>query len=370
MKINRSGAKLSAIVKVAQHIRTLAEETGKEYLPLNRGVNSVCHIDLTNVIKTIDFNSDGIQAYPPATGRSDLKEAINNTYFDNKAVVDNILITGGSTMSLDLAFQSADVDKIHLPAFYWTTYDQIMTIRKNQSDVYRGYRELKQNLPKLKHAAVVISDPGNPIGDKYDDAKLLELIDLLNQNGTVVFLDSPYRRMFFDTADTMYNKLKTMENVVIIESFSKWVGLSGQRIGFVYSGNSDFIHEFRLRLVAATNGINAFSQILVQKLLATPEGIAAVDEFKEKTLNDMALNIKYLQEHNLLAKQFYRESTPVGIFVVVDKTQGELLAHRIGSIALSYFTRTEKEEAEKVSRICVSFPHETFKRFFDNLLNG
>ncbi len=368
MKINKSGAKLSAIVKVAQHMRTLAEETGDQYLPLNRGVNSVCNIDLTHVVKQIDFNAAGIQAYPPATGRPDLKEAINNTYFGGGAVTDNIMITGGSTMSLDLSFQVAGVDKIYIPAFYWTTYDQIMKIRTNQSDVYRDYRELTQNLPKLKHSAVVISDPGNPIGDKYDDAKLLDLLEQLNENGTVVFLDSPYRRMFFDSSDTMYRKLMTMENVVIIESFSKWVGLSGQRIGFVYSANNDFIHEFRLRLVAGTNGINAFSQILVQKLLATREGTAAVDEFKQKTLTDMALNIKYLEEHNLLAKQFYRESTPVGIFVVVDKTQEELLSHRIGSISLAYFTRTQKEEAEKVSRICVSFPHETFKRFINELV--
>lgn len=368
MKINKSGAKLSAIVKVGQQIRALGEETGNEYLPLNRGVNSVCNIDLSCVVKHIDFNSSDIQAYPPATGRPDLKEAINNEYFGSNAVVDNILITGGSTMSLDLTFQAAGVDKIYIPAFYWTTYDQIMKIRTNQSDVYQNYEELKQNLPKLKNAAVLICDPGNPIGDKYDDRKLLELLEQLNHNGTVVFLDSPYRRMFFDSSDTLYRELMTMENVVFIESFSKWVGLSGQRIGFVYSADSDFIHEFRLRLVAATNGINAFSQILVQKLLTTPEGISAVDQFKHKTLTDIALNIKYLEEHNLLAKQFYRESTPVGIFVVVDKSPEELLAHRIGSISLSYFTRTQKEDAAKVSRICVSFPHEKFKRFFDNML--
>jgi len=370
MKINESGAKISAIVKVAQHIRSLSEETGNEYLPLNRGVNSVCNIDLTHIVKDIDFNSMEIQAYPPATGRPDLKDAVNNTYFHNKAAVDNIMITAGSTMGLDLSFQVADVERIYIPAYYWTTYDQIMKIRAIQSDVYRGYGELNQNLPGLKHAAVVICDPGNPVGDKYDDVKLLELIKRLNENGTVVFMDCPYRRMFFDSSDTLYRELMTMENVVIIESFSKWIGLSGQRIGFVYSADTHFIDEFRPRLVEVTNGINTFSQVLVQKLLATPEGMTAVTEFKRKTLNDMALNIEYLEKHDLLAKQFYRQSTPVGIFVVVDKTQEELLSHRIGSISLSYFTRTGKEEAEKVSRICVSFPHDTFKRFFNELVLG
>lgn len=364
MKVIKCGGKLSAIIKIAQKIRKLSEETGKEYLPLNRGVNSVCNIDLTEIIKRIDFNTDAIQAYPPAMGRPDLKEAINNTYFGNNAVADNIKIVGGSTMGLDIAFQVVDVDKIYIPAYYWTTYDQIIDIRNKKSDVYRSYDELSENLPKLKHSAVVISDPGNPVGDKYDDGKLLELVRQLNAAGTVVIVDSPYRRMFFDQSDTMYKEYMTMGNVVIVESFSKWIGLSGQRIGFVYSPRDDFNHEFGLRLAAATNGINTFAQVLVQKLLTTPEGKKAVDEFKRKTLKDMALNIEYLRANNLLAEQFYRTSTPVGIFVVVDKTEEELLEHRIGSISLSYFTRTGKTEAQKVSRICASFPHEKFKRFF------
>ncbi|MCP5101934.1 MAG: pyridoxal phosphate-dependent aminotransferase [bacterium] len=364
MKIDKSGAKLSAIVKIAQRINTLSLETGNQYLPLNRGINSVCNIDLTEVIKAIDFNTNHLQAYPPATGRPDLKEAINNTYFDNKAALENISITAGSTMGLDIVFQALAVDKIHLPAYYWTTYDQIMKIRTKDSDVYRDYHELSENPARLKHSAVLISDPGNPIGDKYDDHRLLELIRLLDHNGTVVIMDSPYRRMFLDESDTFYREIMGLQNVVIIESFSKWVGLSGQRIGFVYSAHKDFLTEFNVRLAAATNGINAFAQILVQKLLTTPEGKNAVTQFKRKTVNDIQLNIRFLEENNLLAKEFYQTSTPMGIFVVVNRSEEELLTRRIGSISLANFTRDRKDEAKNAARICASFPHETFKRFF------
>jgi aspartate aminotransferase len=57
----------------------------------------------------------------------------------------------------------------------------------------------------------------------------------------------------------------------------------------------------------------------------------------------------------------------VGIFVVVNKSEEELLENFIGSVSMSYFTRTNKEEAKKFARICVSFPHEEFKRFFNRL---
>lgn len=369
MKVIRSGAQLSAIVKIAQRIKKLKEETGKEILPLNRGINSVCNIDLTGVVKLIDFNSNDIQVYPPASGRLDLKEAVNKVYFRNEATIENIIITGGSTVGLDITFQVLAVDKIYIPAYYWTTYDEIMTIRNKNSDVYRDYNELRDNLPGLEQAAVIICDPGNPLGDKYDDDKLLELIRLLDANGTIVILDSPYRRMFYDESDTFYRDLMALQNVIIIESFSKCVGLSGQRIGFVHSGKKDFNAEFSVRLMSATNGINAFSQILVQKLLAAGAGVKAVDEFKSKTVRAVELNIDYLEKNNLLARQFYREARPVGIFVAANITEEELLKHFIGSVSLSYFTRTHKKEASKFARLCVSVPHEKFVWFFDNMLN-
>lgn len=365
MKINKSGANLSVIVSIARRIKKLSEETGNQYLPLNRGINSVCSIDLTGVVKSMDFNSSDMQVYPPSLGRVDLKEAINKVYFGNEALAENIVITGGSTIGLDICFQVLEIEKIYLPRYYWTTYDEIMTIRHKQSDDYYDYDELAENLSNLKKSAVIICDPGNPIGDKYDDDKLLCFIRRLHHNGTIVILDSPYRRMFYDESDTFYQQLMLLENVIIIESFSKSVGLSGQRIGFVHSSNLDFMTEFGIRLVSATNGINAFSQILVQKLLATEQGIKAVKEFKRKTVNDINLNIGYLEDRHLLAGQFYQKSKPVGIFVVVNKTEEELLGHFIGSVSLSYFTRAHHEEAKKFARVCVSFPHEEFKRFFN-----
>jgi aspartate aminotransferase len=368
MKINRSGANLSAIVNIAQRIKKLGAETGNKYLPLNRGINSVCNIDLTGVVKSVDFNSADIQFYPPSLGKPGLKEAINKVYFGNKAASEDITVTGGSTMGLDITFQVLDVEKIYLPMYYWTTYDEIMTIRHNRSEVYKDYDELVENIAKLKKSAVIICDPGNPIGDKSDDDKLLELIEQLNRNGTIVILDSPYRRMFYDETDTFYQELMVLKNVIVVESFSKSVGLSGQRIGFVFSCHREFTREFGIRLVSATNGINAFSQILVEKLLTAEQGIEAVKEFKRKTLADIDLNIRYLEKHRLLAGQFYQKSKPVGIFVVVDKTEEELLKHFIGSVSLSYFARAHKAEAGNFARICVSFPHESFKQFFDGLM--
>ena len=68
MKINKSGAVLSRIVQIGETLKELSRENGKEYLPLNRGVNQVVNIDLTEVVKSIDFNSPDIQVYPHGAG--------------------------------------------------------------------------------------------------------------------------------------------------------------------------------------------------------------------------------------------------------------------------------------------------------------
>lgn len=365
MKINKSGAKLSAIVSIGDKLRQLSKDTGKQHLLLNRGVPSVVNIDLSEVVKLIDFNSPELQTYPPAQGRLDLRQAINEEFFGGKSDAAKIFLTGGGMSALDLAFQTVDVEKIVLPVYYWGAYFHIMTIRQMQVGEYNSFDDLKSMLPSLKNSAVVIGDPGNPLGEKYDDESLFQLVKMLNDNGTIVFFDSPYRRIFMDSTDTFYQRLLPLENVIVIESFSKSVGLSGQRLGFVHCNNSEFNDEMAVRLMYATNGVNAFSQALVIKLLTTEIGKKAVAQFKAATIVDVKKNIEYLRSKGFLAEEFYKGSTPVGIFAIANMSEEELLKYYIGSVSLSFFTKSRKEEASKYARLCVSVPHAELVRYFD-----
>jgi len=68
----------------------------------------------------------------------------------------------------------------------------------------------------------------------------------------------------------------------------------------------------------------------------------AIDNFRERTRNDIAENIEYLEKTGLLAKEFYVDSKPVGIFAIVNKSEDELLDYYIGSVTLSFFTRINR----------------------------
>lgn len=366
--IKPSNTTNSAILATGKQLAHAIKETGKEYLLLNRGVNSVVNIRLDEVIPQIDFNSNDIQAYPGSNGKAELRNAINQEYFNNQANSNQILITGGGISGLDICFQNLAVNEIILPRFFWGTYAQLSRLRKLPFSCYPDYDYLMNQAKNLKGKAVIICDPGNPLGEKYDDVKLLQVIDKLNSNGAVILFDSPYRRLFYDHTDSFYQQIMKLEHVIIIESFSKSVGLSGQRIGFLYSNSDAFNTEAQLRLTYATNGVNSFAQVLVSHLLVTEAGKKAVTEFKKTTTAHIAKNIQFLVEKGLLADKYYRNTSPLGIFAVVNRSPEELFKHRIGSVGLDYFVKDSFAGIEKLSRVLVSYPHEKFVSFFTTLL--
>ncbi len=367
MKINQSGARFSAIVGIGEKIKKLSDETGKEYLFLNRGVNAVCNIDLSEVVKLIDFNANTIQVYPPNSGFPKLKAAINDVYFHDRTNSENITISAGGMGGLDLVFQTLAIDKILLPEFYWGAYRNISIIRRLENQTYKNLASLNQHKGGFKDTAVIICDPNNPVGNKYDDHDILETIKTLDKQGAVVIFDSPYRRVFYDRDDDMFSQLAQLGNVVVVESFSKSVGLSGQRLAFVHSLNADFNSELGIRILYANNGINGFAQELVYELLSSEAGRKAVDDFRLATVHDIELNIRFLHEKGILAEEFYTDSDPMGIFVIVNRSEEELLDHYIGSVSLSFFTKDKKEEAAGFARICISVPHEKFTAYFAKL---
>lgn len=358
-----SGAQYSKITAIGEKVKLLEKNEGKSYLYLNQGVNAVVPIDINTIIPLIDFNTKDIQVYPPMQGRLLLREAINKAYFRSMANTDNFLITSGGMFGLDLLFQSLEVEEILLPSFYWGSYFQIATIRKKKIITYDSFSELL-DLKKNRKAAVVICDPNNPIGDKQEDEALLSIIKTLDQKEIPVIIDSPYRRLFYGVNDDFYQKIINYKSVIVNESFSKSVGLSGQRVGFLYTSNTLLYKELTLRLMYATNGVNAFSQILIEKLLTTKEGEKAISDFEIKTTDAIKRNIDFLIKHKLLAQEFYKNSRPMGIFVIVNKSEEYLLEHRIAAISLSFFTKDKKEYATQFSRICVSVPHQDFVSFF------
>lgn len=368
MKVRNTGAKYSSIVAIGEEIKKLEQQTGQEYLKLNRGVNMVVDMNLKDVIPHIDFNDTKIQVYAPNNGFPELRNAISVDYFDVESQQDNIFIVNGGMSGLDLIMKTLNASKIYNSEFYWGAYKNIMKINNVKQGFYGHYDTIYDNLEEYKGNALIICDPNNPIGDKYPDEKLLDIIKTLNDNDTIVIIDSPYRRLFIDD-NSFYKELLKLDNIIINESFSKRMGLSGQRIGFVHSKNEEFNNQLNTHILFTTNGINTFSQLLIEKLLTTKEGILCVNEFRKHTTHHIEKNIKWLRDNDVLANEFYIDgSIPMGIFVIVKPSQEKLMQNKIGSVSLHYFTDNQEVIDKNYSRICVSVNHDKFVKYFKELI--
>ncbi len=366
MKINVSKATFSSIVGIGQKVKKASKETGEEYLELNRGVNNVVGIDLTDVMKDIDYNSKEFQVYAPNLGLESLRNSIVQEYFPSKKdKTTNISITPGGMPALDLVMQLLNVDNIYFPKFYWGSYSKMATIRQKQFSFYDNLDTFDINNLN-DNSCVFICDPSNPTGVKIDDIDLLLKITELNRRGVVVIFDCPYRKMFFD--DDFFDKISNFENVIITESFSKWVGLSGLRLGFIYSNNKDFNSELNIRLLYEFNGISTVSQLIVEKLISTQDGKSAHTEFRKVTVDNIQKNIQYLKDNNLLVEEIYGDSLPLGIFAVINKSEDFLFKNKIGAVGLDKFVYYDKDLYSHYSRICVSVEHETFKKFLNTII--
>ena len=367
-KLNISGAKYSAIVSIGKELKKRSLAENRKFLYLNRGINQVVNIDLESVVKDFDFNSKEMQYYPAGKGKKELREAINQHFFNRKANTENIFITSGGMYALRLSLETLSGTKVYTPNLFWGAYSNLLKISNKEQAFYKSYSELIEQSEKFKDAIVIICDPNNPTGEKAPDELLIKVVEALQKQNTTVIWDGPYRKLFTAQSDRMYENLEGYDNVIITESFSKSVGLSGQRIGFVHCVDKNFQKEFAVRLLFSGNGVNVFAQILIEKLLSKEAGLKAVEDFRKETSGAIRKNISFLKENNLLAKELYSYNEIYGIFVIVNKTVSELAEAGIGSVGLNYFTKDKSINTDKYSRLCVSVSHKEFKEFFERIL--
>jgi len=363
MKIKKSNVTFSSIVGIGQKVNKASIESGKEYLKLNRGVNAVTNINLTGVMQYINPDSNDFQIYAPNKGIESLRKSILKEYFPSKNNIENVSITPGGMPALDLILQILDVDKFLFPNFYWGSYSKMASIRKREYDFYDDLNHL--NEMSKGNECVFICDPNNPTGKKESDELLFDTIKNITSKGTIVIFDCPYRKLFYN--DDFHNRISDLENVIITESFSKWMGLSGLRIGFIYSNDKEFNEELNIRLLYEFNAVSAPPQIIIDKILTTDNGRIELDKFRKETVSHITDNIKFLSDNKLLVDEIYKGEIPVGIFSIINKSEEFLFQNRIGAVGLEKFSGKEKEKWSDYSRICVSVPHDKFKSFMVSL---
>lgn len=355
MNIIDPKVRFSSIVSIGEDVQKLESDSGLEYLKLHRGVMDVTQIDLSSI--KLDLNSKKIQQYSPNDGDSKLIDIIRNEYgFTGNH---KILITPGGMSSLDLVVSSLSDSKFWIPKYHWGSWNKILNIYNKDFSLFDEF-DISNFRPDS--GVVMMCLPSNPTGWMPDKEDLMNFLDYCSSNNLTVILDLPYY-FLFNSGDNIGLSKKFSDNVIVVSSFSKDIGLSGFRIGYISTKSEELWKSLRIRSLYKYNSINNLSQEVIIELFSTIDGRRSINAFREKTVSHISQNISWLYQEGLLYEEY--PSVPIGPFAIVNLGYDFLINHRISSVPLSKFTTIDL--SERFSRISVSVDHQIFLKYMSKV---
>lgn len=352
MNINDPNVKFSSIVKIGEDVSELETITGETYLKLHRGVMDVTTLDLSSV--NIDLNCKSIQQYSGNDGMSSLISSIRDHF---SIQTHSIVVTPGGMSSLDLVIDSLSDDQFWVPNYHWGSWNKILSIHKKKISTFDDF-----NISGFRpdSGVVMLCYPSNPTGWIPSKSEIVDFMIHCEKSKITVILDLPYYNLFFDGSVFDYG-----DNVIVVSSFSKSIGLSGFRVGFVATKNENLFGVLRTRSLYKYNSISNLPQYVISEVLSSEKGRVSYINYRKETVSNIEKNIKYLNENGYLWDKY--PSLPIGPFCVIKMGHDELMANKISSVPLDKFTIQGYQEKEQLSRISVAVDNGIFMKYFNEI---
>jgi len=230
----------------------------------------------------IEALKSGKHHYTPATGLPELRQAISDFYQQKyKVSVDpkRILITPGSSGALQLLMSvlinpgqqvlMADPGYPCNRNFVRLVDGEAISI---PVDVETGYQ---LNIEHLKQywnnnsSAVMIASPANPTGTLIAEADMRSIADFVAEKGGHMIVDEIYHGLTYGVNEQ--TALAISDDVFVINSFSKFFGMTGWRLGWIVAPE------------AYVDGLDKVAQNIFLAA-STPAQYAALAAFRPETL--------------------------------------------------------------------------------------
>jgi len=180
--------------------------------------------------------------YTVALGIPPLREAIARhyrTYYGVSVPAERIVVTTGSSAAFLLAFLAAfDVgDRVAVAEPGYPAYRNILSALGVVPVALpaRAERHFRLSADLLGGAAplagALVASPANPTGTMLDRIELQALVDAARQRDIRLIVDEIYHGITYDRrAETV---LALSDDVVVINSFSKYFSMTGWRLGWM-----------------------------------------------------------------------------------------------------------------------------------------
>lgn len=185
--------------------------------------------------------------YTSSLGLPALRSAIAAHYALPSIDAERIIVTPGSSGALWLALAALldDGDEVLLPDPGYPCNRNFVTMLGANAvlipvDAKNHYQLTPEQIAQYWTArtkVVLIASPANPTGAVIDAASMRTIIDTVTARGGHVIVDEIYRGLIYDQNDTPRNNILSAaalsDAVYVVNSFSKYHGMTGWRIGWL-----------------------------------------------------------------------------------------------------------------------------------------
>ena len=258
--------------------------------------------------------------YTPALGLPSLREGISQfykTHYDLNVSSKRIVITPGASGALMLALgvtmQEGDEVLLADPGypcnknFVRFLSGKACSISVDASTGYQlNLKHLKEHWSD-KTTVVIVASPSNPTGTLLSHEELSAMAKFVKEKNGYLIVDEIYHGLVYD--DKVNTALSIDENIIVINSFSKYFNMTGWRLGW---------------LVADEKLINGIDKLAQNIFLAapTPAQYAALAAFDLETVRILELyKLEFKQRRDFLLPKlkelgFIIETEPQGAFYI------------------------------------------------------
>lgn len=204
-------------------------------------------------------------SYMPFEGLPETRERIAKfaqNFLGRSLEPERIFVTNGGAQALTSTLMVLGKRKILLPAPGFTQYFDNARIMGLSFRTYDPTAPdvVGEVLSKLDDAgAVLINYPNNPTGFVQDNDSMEQLWEELRRRGVVLVNDAAYSQIYFELKPSVPGD-------VIIDTFSKTLGVPGLRLGYVYWGIGEEREIFDAVYVTSA-GVSEVSQLILNMML-------------------------------------------------------------------------------------------------------
>ncbi|HEY0429582.1 MAG TPA: pyridoxal phosphate-dependent aminotransferase [Pyrinomonadaceae bacterium] len=188
--------------------------------------------------------------YTSHAGLLPLREKIAASYPHLNLQPAQICVTVGSQEAMTAVFLGIvdEGDEVLIPNPSFPAYENCVRISGGEPVFYRlpaekdfafDIEEFKSRITPKTRAAVVIS-PSNPTGKIFTENDLRQIADCLKDTGIYLISDEIYSDLYF-TGEKPHSASEFYDRTVIVSGLSKSLSMTGWRVGWVASTQTDVV---------------------------------------------------------------------------------------------------------------------------------